>query len=171
MNEREVGAACLKFWASVVPDRAKGRPGDPQARRALRVAETPGEAAMQERTVHLYRMLGQHRYDADLLARVGVVAHVLAHVTEHDGSQTAARRAAARRRPNSNPLVSSLFMDMLVRSTDAEGCWGRFRMFVGKVEGRVNVADLGASVIDWLDPDDRIREARVRRWAFDYASI
>jgi CRISPR system Cascade subunit CasB len=160
------------------PDGTANPTADPAALARLRRISDPTEAAMDEAVFALFRKLypdmapENPRFEG-ALARVGVLASVLAHVREQPSPDRRGRRPSAasaigrrdREKPESVVMSALRFRRLLTAKTDADILIG-FRRLVALAGGKINVADVADSILIWGDPDrgDRVRT----RWAFDY---
>jgi CRISPR system Cascade subunit CasB len=120
------------------------------------------DAMTEEVVVRLHRRLGLARQD---FPRAALVACVLAHVRDHELRLRVAR-AAGRPSAEENGVLSTLRFRRLLTMRGEEDCAIAFRRLVALLGGKVNVADLAQSLLDWNDVDAGDR--RRTRWAFDY---
>lgn len=143
------------WWRALQP-RPDGSGGDRAALARLRHAATALDAATEPAALDLARRLGTGWHG---LGRAAVAAAVLAHVREDAPDRPAARQlgAAAGR----EPAMSWLRFRRLVQAGTEDEQVAAFRRAVALAGGRLNVADLGGSLLSWDDE-------RRRRWIYAY---
>ena len=110
---------------------------------------------MEPATLDLARQLGAGWVD---LGRVAVAAAVLAHVREDIRGASAARQLGPS--PAGTAMSWLRFRRLLQAGTEDELVTA-FRRAVALAGGRMNVPDLGSSLLNWTD-------GRRRRWVMDY---
>lgn len=138
------------WWHGMQP--AGTRPGDPGALARLRRASTPLEAAAEAATIRLYRALpGGDRFDEDRMARVAVLAAVLATVRADRRGRFGgfATHLGSGDRPR---LSQARLSRLLAVRTETEALRG-FREAVGLLGGVADVRDVTRTVLGWTDPD------------------
>ena len=155
------GGIARHWWTSLQPARERGYKGDPGALARLRRASLI-DAMTEPETVRLHRALGLAR---QTFSRAALVACVLAHVREDQPGPKVAHAAGP---PSSGEagVLSALRFRRLLHMRGEEDCSVAFRRLVALLGGKVNIADLAESLLDWNDEEkgDRCRT----RWAFDY---
>jgi len=154
------GEIARRWWESLQPDRDAGRKGDAGALARLRRASLI-EAMSEETVVRLHRALGLPRQQ---FPRAALVACVLSHARDHERRLSVAR--AGGQTGEENGVLSALRFRRLLTIRGEEDCAIAFRRLVALLGGKVNVADLGKSLLDWND-EERGDKCRTR-WAFDY---
>lgn len=150
------GAVILSWWSALQP-RPDGRGGDRAALARLRRCACALDAAAEPATLDLARQLG---FGWRQLERVAVVAAVLAHVRGHAPGASAARQLGPPDSQSSGHMSWLRFRRMIQAET-ADDQIIALRRAVALAEGKLNVADLGASLLDW---SDKIR----LRWIYDF---
>jgi CRISPR system Cascade subunit CasB len=155
------GETARRWWASLQPARERGYKGDPGALARLRRASLI-DAMTEPEAVRLYRELGLGR---QTFSRVALVACVLAHVRE-DQPRLKVARAAGQQSSHEAGVLSALRFRRLLNMRGEEDCSVAFRRLVALLGGKVNIADLAESLLDWNNGEkgDRCHT----RWAFDY---
>ena len=150
-----------RWWTALQPARERGYRGDPGALARLRRASLI-DAMTEPVTVRLHRELGLTR---QTFSRAALVACVLAHVREDEPRLTVAR-AAGPRSSGETGVLSALRFRRLLNIRGEEDCLISFRRLVTLLGGKLKVADLAETLLDWNDEakGDRCRT----RWAFDY---
>lgn len=159
MTEQEadrLGRLARTWWRSL-QRRPDGSGGDPGALARLRRAGTALGAATEPATLELCRSLGLGWTG---LERAAVAAAVLAHVREDVPGTSAARQLGPPSR-NLPAVMSWLRLRRLIQAETGDDQITAFRRAVALAGGRLNVSDLGCSLIDWND-------SRRRRWIYAY---
>ncbi|MGE7415709.1 type I-E CRISPR-associated protein Cse2/CasB [Methylobacterium tarhaniae] len=137
----------------------------------LRRASTPLDVLDEEVVFQLHHGLGYgRRQAADILVPVAVAACVLARVAADNPARSLAAVLGppyGSRDGEPPPLLSPLRLKRLTAARDPDDLLRQLRRAVDLAGDRpVDVAGLGETVLDWLDPErgDRVRAA----FAFDY---
>ena len=152
--------AAIGWWAGLQDD-AGGRRGANRAVLArLRHCATIAEAMQEPSAIVLFNRLGAT--GPDDLPTVALTAAVLAHVRVDIPSSTVARAVgpASVEQPETAVLKPLRFRRLLEASEHDERLIG-FRRLAGLAGGKLPVADLAASLLNW-------NENRRRRWVYDY---
>jgi CRISPR system Cascade subunit CasB len=150
------GVVAARWWRELQP-RPDGSGGDRASLARLRRASTARDAVEEPATLELCRDLG---WGWQTLDRVAVTAAVLAHVREDAQGPPVARQLGVPA-PGQPQIMSPLrFLRMMQAETDHERL-AAFRRAVALAGGRLNVLDLGQSLLGWNDE-------RKRRWLFAY---
>ena len=155
-----IGQAASSWWRDLQPqdDEGKSRRGDRGALARLRRCASVMDAASEPATFALCRKLEATERD---LARVALLAAVLAQVREHDGRLRVARQLGAQNRETPAVMSDLRFRRLVQSDTDDEKLIG-FRRLVALVGRKLNVADLADGVVNWE------WEATRRRWIYAY---
>jgi CRISPR system Cascade subunit CasB len=165
----DIALTARTWWRALQRTLSNGKPNpraDTGALARLRHCATPLEAMTEPATLDLFHRL---RRDNSLardnprdLARVAVVAMVLAHVREDASGHKSAIQAVGHPEPKLSPLR---FRRLLAcRDDDDSACEDlarEMRRFVALAGQTVNVGDLARSLLHWTD---RTRA----QWAFQY---
>jgi CRISPR system Cascade subunit CasB len=149
---RRSGGIARTWWRDLQP-RPDGSGGDRAALARLRRAATARDAAEDPATLALCRALGRGWHG---LERAAVAASVLARVREDAPDQPAARQLGG-----TEPAMSWLRFRRLIQAETPDERITAFRRAVALAGGRLNVADLGGSLLTWNE------ESR-RRWLYAY---
>ena len=144
------GAKILGWWGKLQPS-PDGKGGDRAALARLRRCATAFEAAIELATLDLAYALDR---GPNSLERVAVVAAVLAHVRDHTPGASAAQQLGE------GPMSWLRFRRMMQAET-AEEQITAFRRAIALADGRLNVADLGESLLFWSDE-------RRQRWIYAF---
>lgn len=159
-----VANAVRDWWQSLQPQRPDGE-RNPMADRGalarLRRAASLAEAMAEEATLDLWRRLPGDLRERRRLPRVALIAHVLAHVREDDGRPAIAAVGRARADDEDSAALKPIRFRRLLAAREDEELMREMRRLVALAERRINVGDLGASLLFWSD-------AVRARWAFDY---
>ena len=86
---------------------------------------------------------------------------VLAHVREDTGPSRKAIQAVAKATPEDTAKLSPLRLRRLLASREEDELSREMRRFVSLADRKVNVRDLGSSLLYWND-------STRTQWAFDY---
>lgn len=151
------GTVAVRWWRALQP-RPDGGGGDKAALARLRRCSTAMEAAMEPATLDLCRRLDIGFKGLD---RVAVAAAVLAHVREDLPGPPAARQLGAAGPDQTGAAMSPLRFRRLVQAETDDERLTAFRRAVALTGGRMNIADLSESLLDWND-------VRRRRWLHAY---
>lgn len=154
-RDRRPETIVAAWWRGLQP-RSDGSGGNRAALARLRRSHTALEASSEEETLKLCRALGRGWKG---LEGAAVAAAVLAHVREDAPGERAARQLGAT--PSIPAVMSWLRFRRLAQAGTPDEQVIAFRRAVALAGGRLNVADLGASLLDWND-------TRRRRWMYDY---
>ncbi len=138
-------------------------------RARLRRAADWREAMLEPAAIELAQRLGVLDQEYRLEMALGL-AVVLAHVKEDSRFQPLMRAAGYRTTPADPataepPLLAPQRFRRLIRSRPEELPRALVRL-VHLLGGTANIGELAAVMLDWAAEDSR--EARRRRWAFDY---
>ena len=155
-----IGSDALTWWSGLQPpdERNRDRRGDRGALARLRRCASVIDAASEPATFALCRKLEATEHD---LARVALLAAVLAQVREHDGRLRVARQIGAQNRETPAVMSDLRFRRLLQSDTDDEKLIG-FRRLVALAGRKLNVGDLADGVVNWE------WEATRRRWIYAY---
>jgi CRISPR system Cascade subunit CasB len=156
-------SAAWTWWNSLQPH--DGHPGDRAALARLRRCTTPLDAAIEPATVDLFKKLGFTHPEKDL-ARVAVLAAVLAHVRNKENGRLARALGPRRGAKADDALLKPLRFKRLMGARGPEEVLIGFRRIVQMLGRTANVNDLAKLILAW-DQDDFGDRARVR-FAFDY---
>lgn len=162
----DIGDRARQWWRDYMKPAPRRRGAARAAMARLRRAASPMEALMEPATLDLARRLG--RTGEQELARLGILAAVLAHVREDDDRAVA--RAAGPPHPTADPgkddeeavLKYGRFRRLL--QADDDDLLDHMRRLVHLLGNKANVADLAHSILLW---GDRTRQ----RWVFDYYNL
>jgi CRISPR system Cascade subunit CasB len=149
---RRLGSIARSWWRDLQP-RPDGSGGDRAALARLRRAATARDAAEDPTTLALCRALGMGWRG---LEGAAVAAAVLARVREDAPDQPAARQLGG-----AEPVMSWLRFRRLIQAETPDERITAMRRAVALAGGRLNVADLGGSLLAWNDE-------RRRRWLYAY---
>ncbi|MBB2201094.1 type I-E CRISPR-associated protein Cse2/CasB [Gluconacetobacter tumulisoli] len=158
------------WWRELRPDPGRGKPGDRATLARLRRCGCVADALFEPAVQALARRCGA-RHEDDL-ARVALVAAVLAHVRSDDASQPVARQVGP---VDATDAKTALCKPVRFRRVlDADGfdeCLRAFRRLVILSGSNVNVSDLARSVLAWPREGmwDHAAAERIRvRWVYEY---
>ena len=162
----KLGDRAQEWWRDYMEPAPRRRGAARAAMARLRRAASPMEALMEPATLDLARRLG--RTGEQELARVGILAAVLAHVRETDNRAVA--RAAGPPQPTADPgkddeeavLKYGRFRRLL--QADDDDLLDQMRRLVHLLGNRAKVSDLACSILFW---GDRMR----RRWVLGYYGL
>ncbi|GBQ86890.1 hypothetical protein AA13595_2017 [Gluconacetobacter johannae DSM 13595] len=158
------------WWRELRPDPGRGKPGDRATLARLRRCGCVADALFEPAVQALARRCGA-RHEDDL-ARVALVAAVLAHVRTDEALLSVARRIGPVDATNAaTALCKPVRFRRLLDADTFDECLRTFRRLVILADNKLNVSDLARSVFAWPREGmwDHAAAERIRvRWVYEY---
>lgn len=165
-----VAGEAWAWWQGLRPDPERGRPGDRAALAKLRRCSRAVDVLFEPAAQALVRRCGARRDDE--LARVALVAGVLAHVrADRPGLPVARRIGPVDATDGATALCKPVRFRQLLDVAEYDDCLRAFRRLVALSGVEMNVRDLARGVFLWPRPEGRDSAAadRVRvQWVYEY---
>ncbi|MBB2169300.1 type I-E CRISPR-associated protein Cse2/CasB [Gluconacetobacter aggeris] len=165
-----VASKARSWWRALQPDPARGEPGDRAALAKLRRCGSVIDVLFEPAAQSLARSCGARGDDE--LARIALVAGVLAHVrADRSGLRVARQIGPVDATDGATALCKPVRFRRLLDMAEFDDCLRGFRRLVALADAEMNVRDLAESVFLWPRPDGRDSAAadRVRvRWVYEY---
>ncbi|ACI50222.1 CRISPR-associated protein, Cse2 family [Gluconacetobacter diazotrophicus PA1 5] len=168
-DRNAIAEKARNWWRELQPDPG-GRPGDRGTLARLRRCASIVDALFEPAVQTLARRCGARREGE--LARVALVAAVLAHVRSDNPAQFVARQIGPTDMAKvATALCKPVRFRRLLDASEFDECLTAFRRLVTLAGRTVNVADLARSVLAWPRTgmwDDMAAEKIRVRWVYEY---